>query len=222
MATEENTQKLIKGLYDAVVNMDEDKARDLSKSILDEGIDAYYAITHGLTAGMDKVGELYTSNEYFVPELLLCSDALYAGLEILRPHIKVEGQEAKKRIVIGTVEGDIHDIGKNLVKIMFEAAGWTVHDLGRDVQLHRFVEEQKRTQAEVVALSTLMTTSMMAMPKIIEMLRAESPGVSVMLGGAPLSRDIAKNYGADGYANNAGEAVREALSMLERAKNKTV
>ena len=218
MATEERTQELVKGLYDAVVNMDEDTAGELSQAALDEGVDAYYAVTQGLAAAMDKVGEFYINNEYFVPELLLCADALYTGLEILRPHIKIDETVAKKQIVIGTVEGDIHDIGKNLVKIMFEAAGWTVHDLGKDVQLQRFVEEQKRTQSDVVALSALMTTSMLAMPKVIEMLRAEDPDVAIMVGGAPLSPDIAKSYGADGYADNAGEAVREAAKMLERLK----
>ena len=218
MATEERTQELVKGLYDAVVNMDEDTAGEISQAALDEGVDAYYAVTQGLAAAMDKVGEFYINNEYFVPELLLCADALYTGLEILRPHIKIDETVAKKQIVIGTVEGDIHDIGKNLVKIMFEAAGWTVHDLGKDVQLQRFVEEQKRTQSDVVALSALMTTSMLAMPKVIEMLRAEDPDVAIMVGGAPLSPDIAKSYGADGYADNAGEAVREAAKMLERLK----
>ena len=216
MTTDEETQKLIKGLHDAVVNMDEVTAQKLSQVVLEKGIDAYYAVTQGLASGMNTVGDLYSRQEYFVPEVLLCSDALYAGLEVLRPHIKVSGDEKKRQIVIGTVEGDIHDIGKNLVKIMFEAAGWTVHDLGRDVQLHRFVEEQARTGSDVVALSALMTTSMMAMPKVIEMLRAENFDVAVMLGGAPLSRDIARSYGADGYADNAGEAVHEAVKMLER------
>lgn len=218
MATEERTQELMKGLYDAVLNMDEDTAGELSQAVLDEGIDAYYAVTQGLAAAMERVGELYSNQEYFVPELLLCADALYAGLEILRPHIKTVESEVKKQIVIGTIEGDIHDIGKNLVKIMFEAAGWIVHDLGKDVQLNRFVEEQKRTQAEVVALSTLMTTSMLAMPKVIKMIKTGNPDVAVMVGGAPLSRDIAKSYGADGYADNAGEAVQEAVKMLERLK----
>jgi methanogenic corrinoid protein MtbC1 len=168
LATEERTQELIKGLYDAVINMDEDVARKLSQATLEEGIGAYYTVTHGLTAAMEKVGELYVSKEYFVPEILLCSDALYAGLEILSPHIKVSTTEKKRQIVIGTVEGDIHDIGKNLVKIMFEAAGWTVHDLGGDVHLPRFVEEQKRKQSDVVAMSALVTTSMLAMPKAID------------------------------------------------------
>jgi methanogenic corrinoid protein MtbC1 len=218
MPTEDRTRELVEGLYQAVINMDEDKARELGQAVLDEGIDAYYAVTHGLTAAMDRVGELYTSHKYFVPELLLCADALYAGLHILQPHIRVNESDIKRQIVIGTVEGDIHDIGKNLVKTMFEAAGWIVHDLGRDVKLSRFVEEQKRTRSDVVALSALMTTSMMAMPKVIEMLRAESPDVAIMVGGAPLSPDIARSYGADGYADNAGEAVREALKILERPK----
>jgi methanogenic corrinoid protein MtbC1 len=167
---------------------------------------------------MEKVGELYVSNKYFVPELLLCADALYAGLDVLRPHIKVGGRETKRQIVIGTVEGDIHDIGKNLVKIMFEAAGWVVHDLGKDVKLQRFVEEQNRTQSDVVALSALMTTSMLAMPKAIEMIKAKDPDVAIMVGGAPMTREIATSYGADGYADNAGEAVWEANEMLKRLK----
>jgi methanogenic corrinoid protein MtbC1 len=222
MVMDKKTGELIKGLYDAVIHMDEDTARELSQVILKEGIDAYYAVTHGLMTAMEKVGELYSNNTYFVPELLLCADALYAGLEVLRPHIKVGGAETKKQIVIGTIEGDIHDIGKNLVKIMFEAAGWVVHDLGKDVKLQRFVEEQNRTQSDVVALSALMTTSMLAMPKVIEMIKAKDPNVAIMVGGAPLTREIAKSYGADGYADNAGEAVREANEMLRRLKDKTV
>lgn len=218
MATQERTQELIKGLYEAVLTMDEDTAQKLSRAIIDEGIDAHYAIKHGLTAAMARVGELYTNQEYFVPELLLCADALYAGLQILQGQVKSEHWGVKRQIVIGTVEGDIHDIGKNLVKIMFEAAGWTVHDLGKDVKLHRFVEEQQRTNSDVVAMSALMTTSMLAMPKAIEMLRAESPAAAIMLGGAPLSRQIAGKYGADGYACTAGEAVPEAVKMLDRLK----
>jgi methanogenic corrinoid protein MtbC1 len=216
MVTDEKRQKLITGLHDAVMRMDEDTVRELSQVVLKEGMDAYEAVTQGLMTAMEKVGELYACHTYFVPELLLCSDALYAGLEILRPHIKVEGPEKEKRIVIGTVEGDIHDIGKNLVKIMFEAAGWVVHDLGKDVKLQRFVEEQNRTQSDVVALSALMTTSMLAMPKIIGMIKANNPRVAIMVGGAPLTREIARSYGADGYAHHAGEAVREANEMLER------
>lgn len=218
MSSEERTQELIKGLYDAVVNMDEEAAADLSQTILREGTDVYQAVVNGLTAAMEKVSQLYTSQEYFVPELLLCSDALYAGLDILRPHIKAEKAEAKGQIVIGVVEGDIHDIGKNLVKIMFDAAGWTVHDLGKDVKLERFAEEQQRIKADVVALSALMTTSMVAIPKVIQMIKAQDPNIAVMVGGAPLTREIARSYGADGYADNAGKAVAEATNMLNQLK----
>jgi methanogenic corrinoid protein MtbC1 len=218
MPTEERTREVVEGLYHAVIAMDEDRVQYLSKAVIDEGIDTYYAITHGLTAAMDRVGELYTRHEYFVPELLLCADALYTGLEILRPYIEDKESVSKRQIVIGTVEGDIHDIGKNLVKIMFEAAGWIVHDLGRDVHLYRFVEEQKRTHSDIVALSALMTTSMLAIPRVIEMLRNECTDVVIMVGGAPLSHDIARSYGADGYADNAGKAVHEAMKILERMK----
>jgi len=218
MSSEDRAQELIKGLYDAVINMDEEAAADFSHTILEEDVDVYQAVVNGLTAAMEKVGELYTSQEYFVPELLLCSDALYAGLDILKPHIKAEETEAKGRIVIGVVEGDIHDIGKNLVRIMFDAAGWTVHDLGKDVKLERFVEEQQRTNADIVALSALMTTSMLAIPKVVQMVKAQDPNIAVMVGGAPLTREIARSYGADGYADNAGEAVAEAISMLNRLK----
>ncbi|MGD9143804.1 MAG: corrinoid protein [Dehalococcoidia bacterium] len=216
MVSSEETQEVIKGLHDAVVNMDEDAARKLSQVALDKGIDAYYAMTNGLALAMAEVGELYASHKYFVPELLVCSDALYAGLEVLRPHFKAHELEKNRQIIIGTVEGDIHDIGKNLVGIMFEAAGWTVHDLGKDVKPSRFVEEQTNTHSDIVALSALMTTSMLAMPKAIQMIRAEDPEVTIMVGGAPLNRDIASGYGADGYADNAGVAVQEANKILER------
>lgn len=218
MASKERIREILKGLYDAVVAYDEKASAELSQTALEEGIDAYEAVMSGLAAGMEKVGQLYTSQEYFVPELLLCADALYAGLEVLRPHIKSHKHKTELKIVIGTVEGDIHDIGKNLVKIMFDAAGWTVYDLGRDVKLERFAEEQERTDSDVVALSALMTTSMLAMPRVIKMIKASNPSVAIMVGGAPLTREIAKRYGADGYASNAGEAVRETVSVIASMK----
>lgn len=220
MTSKQRDQELIKGLYDAVINMDEKAAAELSHAIIVEGIDAYQATMSGLAAAMDRVGVLYANKEYFVPELLLCADALYAGLNILKPHIKPEQIGTKGQIVIGVVEGDIHDIGKNLVKIMLDAAGWTVHDLGKDVKLERFVEEQQRTNSDIVALSALMTTSMVAMPKVIQMVKVQAPHVAVMVGGAPLNLAIAKSYGADGYASNASEAVQVAISMIShRVKN---
>ena len=218
MASKERTEDLMKKLQEAVIGMDEEAAVEHSKAVLDEGVDAYYAVMNGLAKGMDNVGQLYESQEYFVPELLLCSDALYAGLEILKPHIKSEDEQTKGRLVIGVVEGDIHDIGKNLVKIMFEAAGWTVYDLGRDVQLIRFAEEQQRTNSDIVAISALMTTSMLALPEAVKLIKASNPNVAVMVGGAPVTRDIAKSYGADGYADNAGQVVKEATRVLSEVR----
>jgi len=162
------------------------------------------------------VGGKFNRKEYFVPELLLCSDAFYAGLDILKPAIESSGRPSavKGSIVLGVVEGDIHDIGKNLVKIMFEAAGWSVHDLGRDVKSERFVAEQARTSAGIVGLSALMTTSMLNMPNIIKALREKDPEVRIIVGGAPINPDIARKFGADGYAETAAKAVEEGTRLL--------
>lgn len=219
MVSDERAMELLKGLHDGVVAFDEDAVVQLSEAAVEEGVDAYDAIMKGLAGGMEKVGELYATREYFVPELLVCADALYAGLDILRPHLKkVAGGGARRKIVLGVVEGDMHDIGKNLVKVMFDAAGWQVYDLGNDVQLDRFAEEQQRTNAEVVGISALMTTSMLAMPRVTKMIKSRNPNVVVMLGGAPITREIAKSYGADGYADNAGEAVGEAVRLVAMIK----
>ena len=218
MATEARKKEILKGLYDGVVEFDEDKVVELSNAALAEDVDAYEAIMDGLAAGMEHVGELYANQEYFVPEVLMCSDALYAGLDILRPHLSGKESDVKGQVVIGTVEGDVHDIGKNLVKMMFDVAGFEVHDLGRDVKLELFVEEQLKTDSEIVALSALMTTSMLAMPKVIEMIKARNPDALIMVGGAPISQEVADNYGADGYAKNAANAVQEAIQMISRLR----
>jgi len=127
----------------------------LAQAAIDEGVDPFLATMEGLAEGMILVGDLYNKKEYFVSELLLCADALYAGLELLKPAIVASGRisEAKGSIVLGVVEGDVHDIGKNLIKMMFDVAGWTVYDLGKDVPLEKFVEEQLRTDSDIVGLS---------------------------------------------------------------------
>jgi corrinoid protein of di/trimethylamine methyltransferase len=220
MAQEQLRDELLKTLSDAVVNMDEDVARETAQRVIEEGLSAYDAVMNGLAAGMEIVGRLYDDHEYFVPELLLCADALYAGLDILKPHIKPEevGKSTKGQVVIGTVQGDVHDIGKNIIKMMFEVAGFTVHDLGRDVPLERFVEEQMKTDSEIVALSAMMTTTMMGMKKAVEMIKAKNPQVAIMLGGAPVTKDVTELFGADGYADSAGNAVQEAIKMITRLR----
>jgi dimethylamine corrinoid protein len=220
MPTEERTKEILKALHEAVAQFEEEDAAKWAKIALEEGVDPFLATMEGLAAGMMEAGEKYNCKEYFVPELLLCADALYAGLGILKPAVEASGRqsEVKGSIVLGVVEGDVHDIGKNLVKLMFEVAGWTVHDLGKDVPLDRFVEEQIRTDSDIVGISALMTTSMLAMPEVIKRLRAKNPKVRIMLGGAPVSPEVAEKYGADGYARTAGTAVDEAMRLLKMLK----
>jgi dimethylamine corrinoid protein len=220
MASEERTQEILKGLQAAVVEFDEDKTRELAQAAIDDGVDPFQATMEGLAEGMIQVGDLYNKKEYFVSELLLCADALYAGLELLKPAIIASGRisEAKGSIVLGVVEGDVHDIGKNLIKMMFDVAGWTVYDLGKDVPLEKFVEEQLRTDSDIVGLSALMTTSMISMPEIVKKLKEKNPKVRVMLGGAPITPETVEKYGADGYARDAGTAVDEAIKLIKMLK----
>jgi corrinoid protein of di/trimethylamine methyltransferase len=220
MAKEELRKELLKTLSDGVVEYDEDRVRKAAQRVVDEGLNAYDAVMNGLAAGMEIVGDLYDKHEYFVPELLMCADALYAGLDILKPKIRKEdlGDKVKGQVVIGTVQGDVHDIGKNIIKMMFEVAGFTVHDLGRDVPLEKFVEEQMRTDSDIVALSAMMTTTMMGMKKVIQMIKERNPNVAIMLGGAPVTKDVADLFGADGYADSAGNAVQEAIKMISRLR----
>ena len=181
-------------------------------------MEANDAIFNGLVNGMQEVGRLFESQEYFVPELLMCADALYAGLDILKPHVKQLDLGVKGSVVIGTVEGDVHDIGKNIVKMMFDVAGFNVYDLGRDVPLDKFVEEQMKTDSDLVCLSAMMTTTMTGMKKVIDDLRKKNPKVKIMIGGAPVSQDIADKWGADGYAKDATNALKDAINMISALK----
>ena len=220
MATEERTKEILRGLHEAVCQFEEEAAVKWAKIVLEEGVDPFIATMDGLAEGMMEAGDMYNKKEYFVPELLMCADALYAGLGLLKPAIEASGRksEVKGSIVLGVVEGDVHDIGKNLVKLMFEVAGWTVYDLGKDVPLDKFVEEQVRTESNVVGISALMTTSMLNMPEVIKRLRAKNPKVRIMIGGAPVNPEVAEKYGADGYAKDAGTAVDEAIKLLKMLK----
>jgi len=215
MATKE---ELFEKLKNGVVEYEEDEVKEASQQALDDGYDALEMIMDGLAAGMEIVGDLYDRNEYFVPEVLMCADALYAGLDILRPHVPEKEDNVNAQVVIGSIQGDVHDIGKNLVKMMFDVAGWDVHDLGRDVPLEKFVEEQLRTDSEVVAMSAMMTTTMLGMKKVIKMIKEKNPDVAIMLGGAPVTQDVANLFGADGYAESAGNAVSEGIKMIGRLR----
>ena len=214
MADEAREKEIFEKLAEAVIEYDEDMAKEWAEIAMAEGVNAFKAIMDGLAAGMEHVGQLYDQQEYFVPELLMCADALYVGLDILKPHIDKADVKEMGQVVIGTVQGDVHDIGKNIIKLMFEVGGFEVHDLGRDVPLEKFVEEQMRTDSEIVAMSAMMTTTMMGMKKVIQMIKEKNPNVAIMLGGAPVTQDVASLFGADGYADSAGNAVQEAIKMI--------
>lgn len=213
-------ESILKDLADGVLNMDEDLAVAVAREAIDTGMDAFDAITNGLVVGMNRAGELYDQEEYFVPELLICSDALYAGLEILKPHIRKDDAQNKIGCVIGVVEGDTHDIGKNLVKIMLDVAGFEIYDLGRNVPLADFVRKAREVGARLICLSTLMTTTMDSMATIIRMLEQEGirDQFKVLIGGGPISQAFADRIGADGYADNAASAVRVANRLFADVK----
>ena len=202
-------------LTQAVIDMDATRAAEAAAAVIQHNVDPYEAIIEGLAKGMDKVNELFESEEYFVPEILLCADAMNAGIEVLRPYLPKETTWNKKKVVIGVVKGDTHDIGKNLVKIMLDNAGFEIHDLGRNVPYAKFVDTAGELKADLVCLSTLMTTTMDGMQIIIEDLKKAGIASRVMVGGGPISPGFAKNIGADGYAKNAAEAVKVAKGLFQ-------
>lgn len=218
LTTEERKTKLddiLERLKNGVIEFDEETVIQASNESVEYGFDAYKCIMDGLAAGMDVVGVYFANGEYFVPEVLMCADALYGGLAILRPQVHMDPtKQVKGSVVIGTVEGDIHDIGKNLVKMMFEVAGFTVHDLGRDVPLEKFVDTYLESNSDIICMSAMMTTSMIGMPVVIEKVRAKNPHAKILIGGAPINEDVAKKWGADGTGKDAPNALAEALKLI--------
>ena len=206
--------EILRGLTDSVVSGDVEKCVEYAKKALEAGIDAYEAIMEGCARGMSIVSEKYEKGEMYVPEILCSAEAMYAAMDVLRPHLKTESIGTPRKVVLGVVRGDIHDIGKNLVKLMMEAAGFQVIDLGRDVPNERFVDVAVREGADIVGLSALMTTSMVVMPEVIKEIKKRSPKTLTMVGGGPLSPELAKVYGADGYAKDASQAVKVAKSLI--------
>ena len=214
MATKE---ELIARLAECVLEMEDEEVVDVANEYIEAGYEAYDGIMEGLVAGMNKASDLYDAEEYFVTDVLLCSDAMYAGLDVLRPHLPaVENTGDVKKAVIGVVEGDTHDIGKNLVKIMIDTAGFEMHDLGRDVPLAQFVDKAEEVGADIIAMSTLMTTTMPGMREVVSML--EERGIrskyKVMVGGSPISQKFCDEIGADIYTSNAVEAVKAAKAAV--------
>ena len=210
-------EELLAKLSECVVEMEDEEVVEVAKEYIEAGYPAFDGIMEGLVDGMNKASELYDAEEYFVTDVLLCSDAMYAGLDVLRPYLENTDDQAKKKAVIGVVEGDTHDIGKNLVKIMMETGGFEVHDLGRDVPLDAFVDYVRDNEVDILCMSSLMTTTMPGMGIVIDKLKEFGlrDKVKIMVGGAPVSPAFAKKIGADGYTSSAIEAVEFAKNLVE-------
>lgn len=190
----------------------------LVREALEQGVDAGTVLDQGLIAGMAVVGARFRANEIFVPEVLVAARAMKAGLELLEPVFSASGVEPVGTVVLGTVKGDIHDIGKNLVASMLQAGGFEVFDLGADVKIERFIDKAEEVGAGMICLSALLTTTMMNQRRLIALLRDRGlrDKYKVLVGGAPASRKWAEEIGADGYAENAVAAVKLAKSLAGR------
>jgi 5-methyltetrahydrofolate--homocysteine methyltransferase len=188
----------------------------LAKEALTEGVSPKEILDKGLIAGMSLVGKKFKANEIFVPEVLIAAKAMQAGLKVLEPLLIASGVKPKAKIVIGTVKGDLHDIGKNLVAMMFKGAGFTVIDLGIDVPAEVFIKKAREEDASIVAMSSLLTTSMPSMKGVLKLLKEQGLNLKVktIIGGAPVTQAYADEIGADGYAPDASSAVDKVNELL--------
>lgn len=206
----------LESIYDAVLNGDAKKAAAETEAALKAGIKAEDILHKACIPAMAEVGRLFEEGEKFVPEMLISARAMQAAMNILRPELVKADVKTLGKVVIGTVQGDLHDIGKNLVKMMLEGAGFEVIDLGVDVSAQKFVDTAREQNADIIGLSALLTTTMPGMKTTIETLKEAGlhGKIKVMIGGAPITQDYADEIGADGYAPDASSAVRKAKQLL--------
>lgn len=212
-------EELFREISGALVDMESEKTAELSQKTLELKIPAYNTITEALIPGMDEVNKLYEEEEYFLPEVLLCSDAFNAGLDVVKPYLDKSSMDTPIKVVIGVVHGDTHDIGKNLVRILMESGSFEVYDLGRDVPLDNFIEKAEEVKADLICMSTLMTTTMDGMGTVINKLKDKNirDKYKVLIGGGPISQNFCDRIGADLYADDASSAVRKAKELMGRA-----
>ena len=200
----------------AIVEFDIDNIKNLVNQALEAGIPALDIVTKGMAKGMEIVGKKYEEKEYFLAELIMAGEVMKTGMEVLEPHLKATPVGRKGVVVIGTVKGDLHDIGKNIVITLLKSSGFEVHDLGVDVDAQRFVEKVKETNADILALSALLTTTMVEMENVIKALKEASirDKVKVIVGGAPITEEFASKIGADAFAVDAVQGVQKCKEMI--------
>lgn len=210
-------ETLLQEISDAIYEMEEDEIVDICERYIEAGYEAQDAVNDGLIPGMNHVGQAFEEEEYFVTDMLFASDTLYAALDYFEPYLTAgASKEYVGKCVIGNVQGDTHDIGKNLVKTMMETAGYEMIDLGKDVPAATFIERAESEQVDIICISTLMTTTMPNMEAVVEQLEEANlrDKYKVMVGGGPVNQQFADTIGADGYSNNATEAVLLANQLL--------
>ena len=204
----------LKVLSDSIIKGDQKTAVAVTKAALDEGMAPGTILANGLIAGMNVIGMRFKANEVYIPEVLISARAMKMAMEILEPKLAEAGVKPLGTAMVGTVQGDLHDIGKNLVVMMLKGAGFKVTDIGVDVTSDTFVEKAKECGAQVIGLSALLTTTMPAMEKTIQAIKDSGLAVKTMIGGAPVTQAYAEKIGADGYAADAASAVDTAKSLL--------
>ena len=215
------SQKLVTDIRDEMINCQTDRVLELVQQSIKEGIDATAVVSQGLTAGIRVLGDRFEKGEAFLPELAVAAETMKQALQILEPHLsKIVDEEALGSVVIGTVQGDIHDIGKSIVATMLTVAGFSVYDLGVDVSPANFIAKAKEVNAEIIAMSALLTTTMERMQETIDLLKKEQldKRVKVMVGGAPVSQQFAESIGADGYGVDFNQAVKIAKRLTGHAE----
>lgn len=200
-----NKEAILESLKEAIVKFDIDNINALAEDALKQGVSAYDGVMNGMAKGMEVVGQMYQTGEYFLPELVMAGETFKEGMKIFAPHLKPSEIASKGRIVIGTVEGDLHDIGKNIVASMVGASGFEVHDLGVDVSPQHFLTTTKETSADIVAMSALLSTTFPHMREVVDSIRKAQVSAKTLVGGAPLNLETAKSLGADGYGRDAVE-----------------
>lgn len=205
---------MVRDIYDAVIEMEQEKVEELVKTEIAAGTDISKILNEGLIAAMDEVGRRFAEGEFFVPEMLQAAHAMKAGMEVLKPYMTKGSADSKGTIVIGTVKGDLHDIGKNLVAMMLEGAGFRVIDLGVDVDTERFLAAAEENNADIICMSALLTTTMHGMEAVIKAIRERELNYKTIVGGAPVTQSFAEKIGADGYGEDAPAAVEVARKLL--------
>jgi 5-methyltetrahydrofolate--homocysteine methyltransferase len=205
-------------IHDAVLEYDDESVPELVQAEIDAGTDVQEILDEGLIAALDEVGRQFSAGTLFVPEMLMAAEAVQAGLEIARPLLVKSGTRPAGTVILGTVKGDLHDIGKNLVAMMLEGAGFKLIDLGTDVDAEVFISAAQENDADIVAMSGLLTTSMPEMEKAVAALqeanRTRNINVKVMVGGPPINQEFADKIGADGYGRDAPSAVEQARAFV--------